>query len=436
MPSNVAARMTLAADPESLQGAVAAGILGAGSVVLGASEACARLLERGGDPRAVARDIRDADGRVPGFGHPVHTPVDPRAERIFELADERGVERRERRVRTRTPRRGARGVGQAARHERRHGDRGRLARSRLSRFHGEGGADPRADGGPARAPRRGAGGSRSACARARRGGGRRVRVILEPEVETRPWDEQLALDDAAFRTQLAYLRERSPFYREKLAGHGTSASATIERLPLTEKRELRDAHDAAARQASVRRAVGDRAHLFDERHDRHAELHPAHGAATSRTGSPARRAATPHRASSPATASSRRTTRGRSSPAPRSPSFDRIGLTHIPVGTGNTERLLQAIDELRPDAVVMTPSYAAYLAEREPRLAGSSVAARARRRRAGRRRARVPGEARGGLGREGHGGDGHRRHRRVPVGRMRGAERHAPRARAASSTWS
>src|SRR3954449_8876649 len=91
MPSNIAARLTLAADPESLQGAVAAGILGAGSVVLGASEACARLLERGGDPYAVASEIRAAGGRVPGFGHPVHTPVDPRAERILELADARGV---------------------------------------------------------------------------------------------------------------------------------------------------------------------------------------------------------------------------------------------------------------------------------------------------------------------------------------------------------
>jgi citrate synthase len=91
MPSNVAARMTLAADPGSLHGAVAAGILGAGSVVLGASEECARLLERGGDARAVARDIRSAGGRVPGFGHPVHTSTDPRAERILEFADERGV---------------------------------------------------------------------------------------------------------------------------------------------------------------------------------------------------------------------------------------------------------------------------------------------------------------------------------------------------------
>jgi len=102
MPTNVAARMTLAADPESLQGAVAAGILGAGPVVLGSSEECARLLEAaqvkvaaGGAPEAVARDvarsIHAAGAKVPGFGHPVHRPVDPRAERILELAGARGV---------------------------------------------------------------------------------------------------------------------------------------------------------------------------------------------------------------------------------------------------------------------------------------------------------------------------------------------------------
>jgi citrate synthase len=93
MPSNVAARMTLAADPSSLQGAVAAGILGAGPVVLGASEECARLLAeaRGRDPREVAGEIHAAGGRIPGFGHPLHRPVDPRAERILELADARGV---------------------------------------------------------------------------------------------------------------------------------------------------------------------------------------------------------------------------------------------------------------------------------------------------------------------------------------------------------
>jgi citrate synthase len=102
MPTNVAARMTLAADPESLQGAVAAGILGAGPVVLGTSEECARLLEEaqqrvtaGAEPATVAADLARAvhasEGRIPGFGHPIHRPLDPRAERILELADERGV---------------------------------------------------------------------------------------------------------------------------------------------------------------------------------------------------------------------------------------------------------------------------------------------------------------------------------------------------------
>jgi citrate synthase len=102
MPSNVAARITLAADPESLQGAVAAGILGAGPVILGAAEQCALLLEQaqaqvaaGDAPEAVAAELARAvhatGERMPGFGHPLHRPVDPRAERILELADERGV---------------------------------------------------------------------------------------------------------------------------------------------------------------------------------------------------------------------------------------------------------------------------------------------------------------------------------------------------------
>src|SRR4051812_1636010 len=90
MPTNVAARMTLAADPGSLQGAVAAAILGCGPVVLGTAEDCARLLERD-DPVAAVDEIRAAGGKVPGFGHPVHKPLDPRAERILELAGARGV---------------------------------------------------------------------------------------------------------------------------------------------------------------------------------------------------------------------------------------------------------------------------------------------------------------------------------------------------------
>jgi citrate synthase len=91
MPTNISARMTLAADPESLQGAVAAGILGVGPVVVGTAAECVTLLESGEEPLDAARRIHAAGEKVPGFGHPVHRPVDPRAERILQLADERGI---------------------------------------------------------------------------------------------------------------------------------------------------------------------------------------------------------------------------------------------------------------------------------------------------------------------------------------------------------
>jgi citrate synthase len=99
MPTNLAARMTLAADPGSLQGAVAAGILGCGPVLLGTAAECAQLLEAavatGHEARPaaaeIARSVHAAGGKLPGFGHPVHRPLDPRAERILELADAHGV---------------------------------------------------------------------------------------------------------------------------------------------------------------------------------------------------------------------------------------------------------------------------------------------------------------------------------------------------------
>lgn len=101
VPTNQVARMTHDADPAFLQGAVAAGLLGCGSVVLGTAEACgaflARLREASPAPkrdkavRKIVTDIRRSGGKVPGFGHPLHKPVDPRAERILALADERGV---------------------------------------------------------------------------------------------------------------------------------------------------------------------------------------------------------------------------------------------------------------------------------------------------------------------------------------------------------
>ena len=101
VPSVVAARMTLAAAPEALQGAVAAGLLGCGSVILGAAESAARLFAdtagraAGGSLDAAVRSIlaemRAARRPVPGYGHPIHKAQDPRALRLFELARKNGI---------------------------------------------------------------------------------------------------------------------------------------------------------------------------------------------------------------------------------------------------------------------------------------------------------------------------------------------------------
>ncbi|MFD0980015.1 citryl-CoA lyase [Tropicimonas aquimaris] len=99
VPTNQAARMTYAADPDFLQGAVAAGLLGCGKVILGTTEIAGaflrethqRLAEEGETLDDLIVQARDAGRRLPGFGHPLHKPVDPRAQRILSLAEERGV---------------------------------------------------------------------------------------------------------------------------------------------------------------------------------------------------------------------------------------------------------------------------------------------------------------------------------------------------------
>lgn len=101
VPSVQAARMTYAAAPEALQGAVAAGILGCGSVILGASENAGKLFAEivvrasGGDltaaARAVVGEYRAARRPIPGYGHPLHGAHDPRAHRLFEVARAAGL---------------------------------------------------------------------------------------------------------------------------------------------------------------------------------------------------------------------------------------------------------------------------------------------------------------------------------------------------------
>src|SRR5262249_22147797 len=133
-------------------------------------------------------------------------------------------ERGSRAARARAPRRGRRDVGKATDDERLDADRGSAARPRLPGLRGEGGAHPREDGEPARTSRRGTAAADRLPPRRRRRGSDRVRprcvVMLEPDVETRAWDEQLELDDESYRAQLAYVLERSSFYREKLGAAG------------------------------------------------------------------------------------------------------------------------------------------------------------------------------------------------------------------------
>jgi citrate synthase len=93
-PTVLAARLTHTGAPESIQGAIAAGLLGAGSVFLGVVEDTARFLDEilGQDEpaaRAVAERIA-AGQRIPGLGHPIHKVEDPRTPRIYAIAEETG----------------------------------------------------------------------------------------------------------------------------------------------------------------------------------------------------------------------------------------------------------------------------------------------------------------------------------------------------------
>jgi phenylacetate-CoA ligase len=208
--------------------------------------------------------------------------------------------------------------------------------------------------------------------------------MLEPEVEARPWEEQLALDAASYRGQLAYLFERSAFYRRKLTAAGFRSAAAageladIAQLPLTDKRELKET-------ATRENPFGT--HLCATR-DEIVRIYSTSGT----TGTPSYIPLTPgdlenwitgsarSYAASGVTAGQHLVSTYNAGPFVAGvalDALDRIGVTHIPVGTGNTERLLDAIELLRPDAVVLTPSYAAHLLERaEERgvdLRGSSV---------------------------------------------------------------
>jgi citrate synthase len=96
-PSALAARLTYLGAPEAMQAAVAAGLCGLGSVFVGSTEGCARMLfealeNPGSKPNlpAIAKSIVEKTKKIPGLGHPVHKPIDPRSVRLFEIARETG----------------------------------------------------------------------------------------------------------------------------------------------------------------------------------------------------------------------------------------------------------------------------------------------------------------------------------------------------------
>ncbi len=204
------------------------------------------------------------------------------------------------------------------------------------------------------------------------------------EVETRSWEEQLAADDASYRSQLAYLFERSPFYREKLAVAGFASKrvagglAEISQLPLTDKQEVK---------ATVTPDNPVGAHLCATASEI-VRIHSTSGT----TGTPSYIPLTASDLENWVTGSARSYSASGVAAGQRVVStynagpfvagaalaaFDRIGLCHIPMGTGSTDGLLMAIERLHPKAAVLTPSYAAYLieraAERGVDLRGSSV---------------------------------------------------------------
>ena len=105
VPSVQASRMTFAAAPDALQGAVAAGILGCGSVILGASETAGHLfmdvaarVEAGAAlhdaATAAITELKAARAPIPGYGHPLHKSRDPRVERLIEVATQAGADLR------------------------------------------------------------------------------------------------------------------------------------------------------------------------------------------------------------------------------------------------------------------------------------------------------------------------------------------------------
>lgn len=101
-PMAIATRLTYLGAPESLQSAVAAGLCGMGTTFAGTAEGAARIIQDAlrkpgacGDLESIAHQIvaehLGEKRPIPGIGHPLHKPIDPRTPRLFDIARDNGL---------------------------------------------------------------------------------------------------------------------------------------------------------------------------------------------------------------------------------------------------------------------------------------------------------------------------------------------------------
>jgi len=197
-----------------------------------------------------------------------------------------------------------------------------------------------------------------------------ILMIYAPEIETRPLAEQFRLDAVQYRRQLEYLFGRSPFYRRKLSAAGfrdAAAAGPLERiheLPFTEKDELRRTQaetppfgehlacdpSALVRVYSTSGTTGVPCYIGLTRND--LDLYATNVARGYSAAGFSRR--------------QRIIVSVNAGPFVAAAVYDgyaKIGCTIIPVGTGNTERLVAAVQKLGATGIACTPSHALYLAD-------------------------------------------------------------------------
>ncbi len=195
-------------------------------------------------------------------------------------------------------------------------------------------------------------------------------MIHDPEIETRPWTGQAVADDARYRRQVASLFERSRFYREKLSAAGYESAeavgglAGIAQLPFTEKDELRASRSEADPIGTHLAAPMERViRVFSTSGTTGA---PSYIPLTAADHAAWVRISSRSYAASGLKAGDRLVSTYNAGPFVAGvglDAFHALGLCHIPVGSGNTPRLMEAVQRLKADAIALTPSYALHLAE-------------------------------------------------------------------------